>query len=176
MSGPHRIDCANFSVSDCWLPRCILPGYSSECWTGLPIAVSWKLWSLCISIMRYQVHFRLPAHPAHLCQNILTGLECPDELFVVWLQVHLGRLVQLLWNWHMPRMLPVVTVFANSAPSLLPQTRETNFSTQMTWSSHPFIKLASYSGTGSLETFLTKFRNLACYLCWMETDKFSIPS
>jgi len=34
------------------------------------------------------------------------------------------------------------------------------------------IKLAPYNGTGSLETFLAKFHNIARYLEWTEADKF----
>ena len=34
------------------------------------------------------------------------------------------------------------------------------------------IKLAPYNGTGSLETFLAKFYNIARYLEWTEADKF----
>jgi len=34
------------------------------------------------------------------------------------------------------------------------------------------VKLAPYDGTGSLETFLAKFHNIARYLMWTEADKF----
>jgi len=37
---------------------------------------------------------------------------------------------------------------------------------------HPLIKLQSYNGTGSLDTFLTKFQCMASYLCWDEKDMF----
>ena len=37
---------------------------------------------------------------------------------------------------------------------------------------HSLIKVAPYNGTGSLETFLAKFHNLARYLEWTEADKY----
>jgi len=38
---------------------------------------------------------------------------------------------------------------------------------------HPLIKLQSLDGTGSLDTFLTKFQHLASYLCWDDEDMFN---
>jgi len=39
-------------------------------------------------------------------------------------------------------------------------------------STRPLVKLAPYDGTGSLETFLAKFQNIARYLEWTEEDRF----
>jgi len=37
---------------------------------------------------------------------------------------------------------------------------------------HPLIKLLSFDGTGSLDTFPTKFQHMASYLCWGDDDMF----
>ena len=37
---------------------------------------------------------------------------------------------------------------------------------------HPLIKLQQYYGTGSFDTFLTKFQRMASYLRWDEEDMF----
>jgi len=36
----------------------------------------------------------------------------------------------------------------------------------------PLIKLQSYNGSGSLETFLMKFQHMAAYLRWDDEDTF----
>jgi len=38
---------------------------------------------------------------------------------------------------------------------------------------HPLLKLQTFDGTGSLDTFLNKFQRMAKYLRWDEEDEFN---
>ena len=72
---------------------------------------------------------------------------------------------------------------SNAVPGLLPQARGTGTVTTATTGhcdvggqpysrSKALIKLPPYDGTGCLETYLAKFRNVADYFGWTETDQF----